>query len=193
MKKTTHPTFFIFMGLPASGKSTLAKAWSQRHHFSYFNSDVVRKQLVGNFELASQEDSWGEGIYTSEMTGRTYDAIMINALQELVAGKTVVLDACYGSRDERERLIQLADEINTVLCFVSCYCSEKVTRLRLAERAADTKAVSDAGWEIFKKQRENLEPLDDTESPMVISINTDNTLEHLLEQLDSAFGKKESC
>jgi predicted kinase len=189
MKQVSQPTLFIFMGLPASGKSTLARAWSQRHNFVYFNSDVVRKQLTGKSEFSRQRSPFGEGIYTSEMTGQTYDALLLYAMHELVKGKTVVLDACYGSKIERRRLVRMADLINVSLCFVSCSCSEKVTRRRMAKRDTDTTAVSDADWEVFKKKQENLEPVDDIEEHMVLSINSENTLEHLLEQLDSTLGK----
>lgn len=178
------------MGLSASGKSTLAKAWADRHHYSYFNSDVVRKQLAGVSETSAQQASWGEGIYTPQMSRRTYDALLTYAKRELDAGKTVVLDACYGAREERERLIRFADKIKIIPYFVLCYCSKEVIRSRLAARAGDSKAVSDADLEIFKKQQENLNPLDDLESINFISINTESPIEQLLAQMDFTFEKK---
>jgi predicted kinase len=186
MKQKPQPTLFIFMGLPACGKSTLAKAWSQRHNFAYFNSDVVRKQLTGESEFSRQRAPYGKGIYTSEMTGRTYDALLTYSIHELAASKTVVLDACYGSRNQRRRLVRVTDVLNATLCFISCSCSEKVTKRRLAKRDADTTAVSDADWEIYKKQREKFEPLNDIEAPMAISINMNNTLEQLIKLLENA-------
>jgi predicted kinase len=190
MDKVTKPSLFIFMGLPASGKSTLAEAWAQKHHYSYFNSDIVRKQLAGIFKRASKKTQWGEGIYTPQMTRRTYDALLIYAQQELSAGKTVVLDASYKAREERHRLIRLADEVKITPHFILCYCSEKTTRERLRQRAEDNESMSDADWEIFKKQRENLDSLDSLEEKMVVSINTDGSIEELIEQLDYAFEKR---
>jgi predicted kinase len=190
MDKISKPSLFIFMGLPASGKSTLAEAWAKKHHYSYFNSDIVRKQLAGLVKRASKKAPWGEGIYTPQMTRRTYDTLLIYAQQELSARKTVVLDASYRAREERQRLIQLADEFNITPHFILCYCSEKTARERMRQRAEDKESMSDADWDIFKKQRENLDSLDSFEEKRVVSINTESPIEELLEQLDYAFEKR---
>ena len=150
---------------------------------------MIRKQLAGVSETSDQNASWGEGIYTPQMSRRTYDALLTYAQRELNAGKTVVLDACYGSKEERLRLKRFADNIKITPHFILCYCSEKVIKSRLTVRAGDNKAVSDADWQIFKKQQKNLDPLDDLESKNFILINTESPIEQLLTQLDFAFKK----
>ena len=182
--QTSQPSLFVFMGLPASGKSTLARTWARKHHFSYFNFDVVRTRLAG------QHTAGGQDKYSPQMTRRTYDALLTYAEQELTAGRTVVLDAFYGSCAERVRVTQLAEKIKTTPHFALCYCSEKVVRLRLAERASGGKAEAEAQWQNFKKQQENLDPLDDLEPTMVVSIHTEGSPEQLLAQLDFVFEKR---
>lgn len=172
------------MGLPASGKSTLARAWARKHHFSYFNFDVVRQQL------AHQPGAEGEEIRSPQLRRRTYDALLTYAEQELAAGRTVVIAAFYGPCEERGRLAQLAEKIRVTPHFVLCYCSEKAARARLAERASGAKAKVDALWAYFKKQQERLDSLDDLEPTKVVSINTESPHDQLIDQLDFAFEKK---
>lgn len=182
--ENNQPSLFVFMGLPASGKSTLARVWARKHHFSYFNFDVVATQLAGKHAHNGKRN------YTPQMTRRIYDALLTYAEQELTSGRTVVLDAFYGSCEERARLTRLAEKREITPHFALCYCSEKVARLRLAERVSGGKTEADAEWQNFKKLQENLDSLDDLEPTMVVSINTEASQEQLLAQLDFAFEKR---
>jgi predicted kinase len=160
------PALYVFMGLPASGKSVLARTWARKHQFSYFNADVVCEQLVG------QQISWQQAKQSPLMMKRTYGDLLTFAEQELAAGRTVVLDAFYGASEERARLTKLAEKLKTIPHFALCYCSEKLAQARLAERASGSKAALDAQWQNFKKQQKNLKSLDDLEPTMVVSVNT---------------------
>ena len=42
------PQIFVFFGMIATGKSTLAKMWAKAHEMIYYNSDVIRKELGDN-------------------------------------------------------------------------------------------------------------------------------------------------
>ncbi len=172
------------MGLPASGKSTLARAWVAKHHFSYFNFDVVRKQLVGQPSLPGEQD------HSLQMTRRTYDALLTYAEQELAGGRTVVIDGFYGACEERSRLTRLAEKLKITCHFVLCYCSAKTAKARLAEQATGGKAAADALWAHFEKQQKKVDSLDDLEPTKVVSINTEAPHDQLIDQLDFVFEKK---
>lgn len=180
------------MGLPASGKSRLAEAWARKHGFSYFSFDSVQKQFaaVSEVENAGQQVSLKADHRAPDMLRRTYDALLAYAEQELEAGNTVVLDAIYGARQERIHLVELADRMQITPYFVLCYCSEKATKARMAERAPSAEADSSAQWQVFKKQQEELDPLDDLEPTKVVSINTESPQDELIKQLDYAFEKR---
>jgi predicted kinase len=143
---------FVFMGLIASGKSTLAKAWSQKFSFPYYNSDIVRKEIAGFTASSRQADAFHQGIYTPEMTKKTYDALLEHARKELSSGNSVILDASYSTRSAREHVLQCALDCNSKVFFVLCQCDENETRRRLQKREQDPTAVSDANWDIFQKQ-----------------------------------------
>ncbi|PLX48139.1 MAG: hypothetical protein C0613_12070 [Desulfobulbaceae bacterium] len=181
------------MGLPASGKSRLARRWARKHDFSYFNFDKVQKQFFGIAESArgGGHDSLPSEQSVPDMNRRTYDALLAYARQELMAGRTVVLDAVYGARQERNYLLELAVELKVTPYFVLCYCSERATKARMDDRTSAGRPGYAAHWHLFKKQQEELDPLDDLEPTMVVSVNTENPTEQLLEQLDYAFEKRD--
>lgn len=187
MGQVTPPSLFIFMGLPASGKSRLAKEWARKHQFSYFNFEVVRRQLAGHTVETTADAA---GIHGNRQIQRTYNGLLTFMEQELANGRTVVVDAFYGAAAERARLTALAATMEVTPHFVLCYCSEETSRRRLAERAPGGKAAADDRWAHFKSQQENVDALDDLDQTMVVSINTDVDHDQLLAQLDYAFGKR---
>ena len=89
------------MGLPASGKTTLAQALVGRLGLVHISSDVVRKELA---HLAPGEPAarpLAKAFYAPTMTRRTYAALIRRASHCLRRGQSVVLDATFGSPDER--------------------------------------------------------------------------------------------
>jgi predicted kinase len=153
----------------------------------------MRKQLISIFQRGSDNKvHWSAGIYARQMKHNIYDALLNYAQKKLVSGKTVVLDAPYVAREERAHLIQLAEKVKIIPHFILCYCSEETTRERFRQRADENELIFDADWKIFKKQRGNIDSIDSFEEKMVVSINTENPIEDLLEQLDYAIEKRPS-
>lgn len=181
-----HPELFVFMGLIASGKSTLARSFAERRGYAYYNSDIVRKEIAGIKAAGRAGNGFGQGIYSREFTRKTYDALLDYAAGELQVKRSVVLDASYSRRKEREAVTDLAGRLNAVCYFILCQCDEKTTRQRLAERSRDPEAVSDADYEIYKRQKESFEYPDYSGEDRVIVIDTEAAVAELLEQLESA-------
>lgn len=181
----------VLMGMIASGKSYLAEAWAVRHGCPYFNTDVVRKKLAGIDAATHRPEGLGEGIYSSEFTRRTYDAMLAHAAEKLrdPAVSCVVLDGSYQSEAERDRL-RRAFEATARIVFVFCSCSEEVTRARLALRAADPAAVSDGRWEIYLAQRDAFQFPEELPVEQFGRLDTDAPLDVLLERLDALLGKE---
>ncbi|MFP3984251.1 MAG: AAA family ATPase [Desulfurivibrionaceae bacterium] len=122
------PDIFIFMGFIASGKSTLARAFSEKRGLPYYNSDVVRKKIAGLQAESRAGDEFGKGIYSQEYTRKTYDGLLDYAAAELQAGSSVVLDASYSRRRERKYAVDLAARFGAGCCFIFCQCSEETTQ-----------------------------------------------------------------
>ena len=185
-----QPEIFVFFGLIATGKSTVAQAWASKRGLTYYNSDVVRKELAGLSPSASQKDAVGQGIYTSEFSRKTYTALLEKAQADLIAGRGVVLDASYQGKDERQRVRDLAGKLGGRLYYVLCSCPEPEMKRRMEQRALDPSAVSDGRWEIYLKQKERFEAPTELSGSEFIELSTELTVDDLLDNLSKMLEEK---
>jgi uncharacterized protein len=177
------PELFVFFGLIASGKSTLAQAWARRNSLAYYNSDVVRKELAGLSPRTRQQETADQGIYSSSFTARTYAALLARSEEDLARGQGVVLDASYQRKADRDQVRMLAERLGVRLYCVLCVCPEEEMKRRMAKRALDPQAVSDGRWEIYLKQKERFEPPTELSPDQLITLSTDLPVEAVLQQL----------
>lgn len=176
-------SLFVFMGLIASGKSTLARGLAREFSLPYFNTDVVRKELAGKAPESRQGSALHQGIYTPAFTRMTYDALLEHARWELSRNQSVVLDGSYHKRSERQRVVQCGAECGASLFFILCRCDEEETRRRLAVRARNPKAVSDGTWEIYQRQQESMEFPDELPAAALLVFDTKGSSSLLLRKL----------
>lgn len=174
----------MFFGLIASGKSTLAQAWAERYHLPYYNSDRVRKELAGLAPTCSRVESFAQGIYTEDFSEKTYTRLLELAAAHLKKGTSVVLDASYHKKKERQRLCR---RLIATPRFVLCVCSEPEMKRRMACRQLDSEAVSDGRWEIYLKQKDEFELPEELAVDQLLVINTGAPVDKLLEQLTASF------
>ncbi len=180
----------VFFGMIASGKSYLAMACAKKWNCVYHNSDIVRKQLAGLASAAKREyNGYEEGIYSSEFSRRTYDALIDLARQDLAGENNacVILDASFQSCRERQRIcFEFGAEFK--ILFVHCQCNETVLKKRLDKRLKDPEAVSDGRWEIYLKQKERFEPPVELSVEQLLTLDTDRPLAKLVSLLEDKIG-----
>ena len=172
---------YIFFGMIATGKSSLARIWATQQGCLYLNSDVVRKELAGvkrEIRIPADPD---DGIYAPEFTRQTYDELLRRSEMALAndAGCCIVLDASYQFVEERMRLNRFFDGRYRLL-FIYCTCSEVTVKKRLALRAHDQNAVSDGRWEIYLRQKQRFNLPNELPEGQLIWMNTERSLEELL-------------
>lgn len=180
-----RPDLFIFFGLIATGKSTIAQAFAESRDLAYYNSDVVRKELAGLSPQAHQRETADQGIYTSEFTAKTYTALLERAEHDLAQGRGVVLDASYQRQTDRKQVRMLAQRLGVRLYCILCVCPEEEMKRRMAKRALDPLAVSDGRWEIYLKQKERFEAPTELSPDQLITLSTDLPVEAVLQQLSA--------
>ncbi len=192
-KKIAEPTVVVFFGLTGSGKSYLASRWAAANGCRYLNSDEVRKELAGVEPDSRHHVPFNKGLYSPEMTRRTYQEMLDRAAAMVddpgLSG--VVLDGSYARAEQRQTLIEaLADR--SELFFILCYCSESVTRKRFQLRAEDSQAVSDGRWEIYIRQKAHFSVPDHNDGTHVCRIDTDDHIDSLMAMVDR-FLNQSSC
>ncbi len=181
------PNLYIFFGLTGTGKSTIARALSEKLDTLYFNSDTIRKELAGIKPNTKITVPYEHGLYSSEMTQRTYNALMRRAASNLITGQDVILDATYTSSKNREQLLELCNYLNIKPTFIYCYTEEDVLKQRLDKRENMEGQESDGRWEIYLRQKAMFAPIDNlTTECNLIKLNTNTTLDKALDILSSA-------
>ncbi|MBW2471896.1 MAG: ATP-binding protein, partial [Deltaproteobacteria bacterium] len=131
-KKT--PVLYVFFGMIATGKSTLAMAWAKHKQLEYYNSDRVRKELAGITPAESQRHAIDTGIYSEEFSEKTYKALLERAELHLQQGSSVILDASYQYVRNRKSVRTLAKKFNCQVYFILCQCSEIEMKQRMRTR-----------------------------------------------------------
>ncbi len=152
------PSLTVMTGLSASGKSTVARAISHAARAIVIRTDAVRKQLAGVPWHQRHTGGIGEGLYTPEMTRRTYAACLDVAEALLRTGFSVVLDGVFGRRAERDAARALAQRRGVAFRIVWCDAPEQVLRERLRGRVVSGRDLSDAREDVLDLQLRHYEP-----------------------------------
>lgn len=168
-----RPCLLLIGGLPASGKSTLARGL-EAHGFTWIRSDAVRKELAGLQPEDSARDELDAGIYTAEWTQRTYDACLERAREALFAGLRVVVDASFQRDADRLRFFELARAWGLRCGFLVCHVDAEATRARLERRRAEGDA-SDADWAVYQQMAARWEPTSPRLTEVTVQIDTRGT------------------
>jgi len=158
-------------GLSGTGKSTLAALLAERTGFAWFRSDAIRKEIVGWDAKTPARSTYRAGIYTSDLTSRTYREMCSRAVTSFERGRGAIVDATFLRREQRDELRALAEKVKAPLLFVWCTCPEETVRQRIEARVQNPEEVSDADWNIYLHQRAEQE-IPGSDEPDVLCLDT---------------------
>lgn len=164
------PFLVMVCGLTGSGKSTLARELGERLGMPVISSDAIRKAIAG--VSGSHKVPFAEGIYTPAMTEKTYGRMAHEAEKHIESGTGAILDATFGERANRERIIRLAKKHGVPLVVIHCRASEETVQKRLAQRAAEGRDLSDGRWEIYVEQRAAFQPIEEVSPEDYFELDT---------------------
>jgi uncharacterized protein len=179
--KRSPSRLILMSGLSGSGKSTVARQLAQKLNAIHIRSDAVRKHLA-QMPLYQRGDRGrlGSGIYTLEMTQRTYDRLLELGLLLAQQGWPVILDAKYDRRSLRQPVLEAANSAQIPVTIVECTAPTEVLRDRLKRRTND---IADATADLLNSQVEAAEPLTDEEKAVAVVLHTDRALEPQLDRI----------
>jgi uncharacterized protein len=173
----------ITCGLTGTGKSTLARKLGERCAVQVVSSDSVRKEMLGIDPHERHYDAFGHGVYAPSITERTYAAMTARAESLLLVGHSVILDGCFGRRDQRSLAIDLAHKLRVPFMLLECRAPEELIQRRLNGREGKAKSVSDGRWEIYQKQLETFEPPAEVPAERCLVLDRSRPAEVLIDEL----------
>ena len=95
-----NPKIFFVIGPAGAGKSHIARLLAQRHEATCLDKDSIANRLTGlALELAGHrpDERDGNELYRSRILPLEYDTLLAVAGDNLRLGRSVVLDAPFGS------------------------------------------------------------------------------------------------
>lgn len=184
LKLIEPPQKLILMmhGFSGSGKTTVS---NELLHLGMIRirSDVIRKQLLG---LAINEKSGSGiagGLYSDEMSVRTYQALMEKARVILTSGYPVIIDATFLKHEQRELFRHLSEELTVPWLIVDCRANQRTLETRLTDRVNDqAPEASEATVDVLKFQENTRDALTEQEKQHMVIYQQDN-LDELLNQI----------
>jgi Uncharacterized protein conserved in bacteria len=138
------PRLFAVGGLSGSGKSRLARLGCGRERAIVIRSDATRKRLARRFAHID--------LYGTEMNRKTYAALFRAARKALAAGFTVILDATFLRRQDRDRIRRLAQSARVEHRILWLDVDEARLRSHIRNRIRKGGDVSDADLRVLDMQ-----------------------------------------
>ena len=157
------PVLIITHGLAGSGKTTGSQALLELIGAVRIRSDVERKRLAGVAALARTGSGLGQGLYTADASARTYEQLLFLAREIIAAGYSVIVDAAFLKRAQRDAFRALADALRIPFWIVDFSADENLLRERVQQRAAQLGDASEADADVLSHQIASEEPLAESE------------------------------
>ena len=166
-----RPTLWIFFGLPASGKSTLARLAGESLVTPVFQSDAVRKNGAGR--PGETVSAFNTGLYRESMRDHVYVRLLALAQEHLKKGASVILDATFSKKKWRDEAGRLADDLDANVIFVRCSGSRELLTARLKARETGPDGNSDARLVHLEDMMASFEPFTEAEAKPLNSLTAD--------------------
>lgn len=164
-------TLTVLVGLPASGKSWVARQLQARTGATVLESDALRRHLFSRRSYSAAES-------------RRLFAAIHDAVDELLAeGRSVVLDATNLVEEERAPLYEIAGRRRAGLVVVHVTAPDRVIRRRLARRARDGGGSSEADLRVYERMRTQVQEIQRQHHVVDTSQAAESTLAAVAEEM----------
>lgn len=179
------------MGLPGTGKTTIAQYVARHLQADILTTDLIRKALfehttideimrVNNLlrydlqEIFDRQPEYKVSKRIQQLIEKqkkmVYDALLERLREIVQKGKTVVLDGTFFKRELREKVYSIAKETQSLIYVINCECPEEVIAKRMDRRKKRPDIASYVDkMKIYNIVKQHFEsPLDDN-VPLIIA------------------------
>ncbi len=171
------PTALIIMGGVGSGKSTLAAQLAAELGWPLLSSDRLRKERAGLAVNQRSDAAIRAQLYTPAAKEQTYAVLIEQAEQRAQAGESVLVDATFSRRYDREHLRQRLAGVPVACHFIEAQASAATVRQRLQAREDNDQATSgsDARLEDYETLHQTYEPPTELSPSQLIQVSTESS------------------
>ncbi len=182
------PVLILMAGLMGSGKSRLAGELRARTDAEVLGSDPIRKELAAAASALPAADApakadFGQGIYTDDWNEKTYNALLDRARELLHRHRSVILDASFSRRADRQRAFALAHRSGAEPFLVECRIPDELAAARLAKREGAGNAISDGRRALLPAQKRVFEPIEEIGPGRHLIVHTERPLAQNVDQV----------
>jgi hypothetical protein len=167
-----QPVLILTAGLMGSGKSYQARTLASRFGAEVIRTDILRKESFRMEPTDRRYEDFGRGIYSDDISLLIYNKAFDLAEQKIRQGKPVIIDASFKRRTERQRALDLARNLGIRFYILECVCPDDITKRRLERRVRENNNASDGRWELFQKQKDEFDAIDEVPDDCHIKIDT---------------------
>ena len=166
-----RPSLIAMHGMSGSGKTVVSHALVQAAGALRIRSDVERKRLHDMTMLERPASGVAAGIYAGEVTKRVYQHLAQLARKIIAAGYSVILDAAFLRRWQRDLVRDLARELAVPFVIASLQAPETVLQARIVRRSGAGTDASDADLAVLAHQLATGDPIAEDERAGTITLD----------------------
>ncbi|MEA3302122.1 MAG: AAA family ATPase [Pseudomonadota bacterium] len=164
------PMLIIASGPSGSGKSVAARRLVATMPAIQISSDIERKRLAGLSPLSRTNSSHNGGIYTPQMSAKTYQRLV--ELSEIVidAGFTAVADATFLQQPYRRPFMELAQRLGVKYRILDIQVPVEELQRRVQERLQRGDDPAEADVNVLNRQLASIDGFSAEEQPHVVTV-----------------------
>lgn len=145
----------LIIGLPGTGKTTLANRLSRLLQWEVVSTEVVRAQLFGEKIVLEDRD------FSPEELNGTYAEVCRIVDMILQRGGGVIVDGVFRSHLQRQQVIDVVSKHDTPWLGILTRCDEQtvIERLRLRKKMG---SISPGGEIAYSRLKHEFDPVDES-------------------------------
>jgi uncharacterized protein len=171
------PRLVIMHGFSGSGKTWLSQQLMLQLPAIRMRSDIERKRVHGLRETERSDSGVAQGVYAPDAHTRIYERLAGLAEPVLRAGHSVIVDASFLDRAQRDRFRDLAGRAGKEFVILSTRAAPDELRRRMERREHVGRDPSEADNAVLRYQLDHADALDADERNRVIEVQTDRSVD----------------